>query len=68
MQVETRPSFDAAPGRAASSRRPIRIVAPTVSGRRWREASPAGEPGEAASAPAPAPTDLAVFLAAFEPR
>jgi hypothetical protein len=64
LPVEARPSIDQAPDRAAASRRPIRIVAPTASGRRWRTARRAGEPGADALSPA----QLAALPAGFEPR
>jgi hypothetical protein len=66
MQFETRPPVDVGAGRPSASRRPIRIVAPTASGRRWRTAGRAG--ASCTSASARRPGELAVFLAAFEPR
>ena len=66
MQVEARPHVGEPPHPAA--RRPIRIVAPTASGRRWRSASRADGSTADALATALDPTHFAVFLATFGSR
>jgi hypothetical protein len=68
LQIDERPAVDRAPGRAAVSRRPIRIVAPTVSGRRWRRAGRSSEPPVDALAAALGRAHPAAFRAAFEPN
>jgi hypothetical protein len=68
MQVEARPAIGEAVRAAGASRRPIRIVAPTVSGRRWRTASRVGEPRRDALAIELGRNDLAAFLSACAPR
>ena len=68
MQVEARPAIGEAVRPAGASRRPIRIVAPTVSGRRWRTARRVGRPSRDALAIESGPTHVAGFLSARAPR
>jgi len=68
MQAEARPAIGEAIRPASASRRPIRIVAPTASGRRWRTARRAGEPSTVARATVLDPTHFAVLLSAGAPR
>jgi hypothetical protein len=68
IQVEARPSIGEAPRPAGASRRPVRIVAPTASGRRWRTAGRCREPGAEALATALGPTHCALSRSAFASR
>jgi len=68
MQVGVRPAIGEAVRPAAATRRPIRIVAPTVSGRRWRTARRVGEPRRDALVIEPGPTHVAASLSARAPR
>ena len=68
IQMEARPTGGEAVRSAGSSRRPIRIVAPTASGRRWRTARRLIWPGHDALAGAGGPAHGRVCRSAFEPR